>query len=391
MPRAPKFTDHHIRAEAKPGVPLFIRDTPNLYLLTSKGPKRKQRFILRFSRPDGKVTTRSLGSYPHVTLEMAKNRAKHNLEMIKRDKVDPWKIDGDIGPQKSYADVVKLWIDKEKPNWKTEKQHRNAELLLCVHSKALLDIPLIQIRPARIHDALIHLWDRAPNQVLKALVKITQVFDFAKSHGWYTAENPARWKEKQKHLFPKLLNAERHFNALDYDAVPAFMQKLRERQSRSVAAVALEVTILTACRSGEVLGMQWSEIDFENRLWTIPATRMKTGRKHEVPLCLRVIELLKRQREHGLSPTFVFSGYARKSLNEKAMRVVLRELGYKVTVHGFRSSFRDWAGDCTDFAREHIEACLAHKVGNQVERAYRRGDALEKRRKIMDAWAKFCG
>jgi integrase len=228
-------------------------------------------------------------------------------------------------------------------------------------------------------------------------VKITQVFDFAKSNGWYTAENPARWKEKQKHLFPPLPQSEeRNFAALPFEQMSEFFRALRQRQSRSVGAVALEVTILTACRSGEVLGMKWSELDLPNATWTIPAARMKKGskkakpRNHEVPLYGRVVELLKRQQEHGLSPTFVFSGYARKTLEEKSMRVVLRQMGYKVTVHGFRSSFRDWGGDCTDFDSVLLEACLAHQPG-RVERAYRRRTAFDKRRQIMDAWAKFCG
>ena len=298
---------------------------------------------------------------------MAKHRAAHARVMLKRDKLDPWKVDSDMGVQKTFGEVVRLWIAKNKPSWRTAKQYRNAELLLLVHSKALLDRPIIQIKPSHIHDALIHLWDDSYSQVRRALVKIAQVFDYAKSNGLYFAENPARWREKQKHLFPQVPKSEdRHFAAMDYELVPGFIPKLRQCQSRSVAAAALEVTILTACASGEVFGMKWSELDLQKQVWTIPPDRQtkRCTKAHEVPLCARVVELLKRQQDYAVGQLW-FTGYHAQAADAKTMRLVLDGMNVTVTVHGFRSSFTDWAGDCTNFRNVDIEGCLAHKVGSK--------------------------
>ena len=170
---------------------------------------------------------------------------------------------------------------------------------------------------------------------------------------------------------------------MPYEDVPEFIRALHQRQDGSVAAVALEFLILTAARSGEVLGMKWSEApDFEtNRLWTIPAKRMKGGREHKVPLSDRAIEILRRRYEQRAIGDYVFTAHRRPTpLDEKAMRQILRKMGVSATVHGFRSSFRDWAGDETDHARETAEACLAHQAGDDTERRYRRRTALKKRR-----------
>jgi integrase len=334
------------------------------------------------------VTTRSLGPYPEVTLQMAKDRAYHNRLMLKRDKLNPWKVDSDVGPTKTFGEFARQWIANN--NFRNAKQRRNAELLLMVHSTTLLDIPIIQIKPSRIHDALLPIWERSPHQVRRTLAMLTAVFDYVKSNNQYHAENPARWKEKQKHLFPRLPKVEaQHFEAMPFAMVPTFIHELRQHQNRSVAAVALEVLILTACRSEEIRGMCWSEVDLENRIWTIPAQRMKAGREHRVPLSDRVVELLKRQ---PVSATYVFVGITRdQPMDPSSMRSLLRTMGYKYSVHGFRSSFADWAGDTTDFNDVLIEECLAHTVGNKTRRAYRRGSAFAKRVMIMDAWAKFLG
>jgi integrase len=207
----------------------------------------------------------------------------------------------------------------------------------------------------------------------------------------FTAENPARWKEKQKNFYPTFKNKRGHFSAMPYEDVPEFVQALRQYQNNSVAAVALEICVLTAARSGEILGMRRSEVDLENRIWTIPAARMKGGRGHIVPLSDRAIELLKRRYEQRGISDYVFTAHRRPTpMDEKSMRQILHKMNKSVTVHGFRSSFRDWCGDETNFAREAVEACLAHVVGNASETAYRRRTALEKRREIMKAWAEYC-
>lgn len=402
MPRAPRFTDRSIVAEAKPGKRLFVRDTPGLYLYTN--PKKRHRWIVRFSRPDKSgVTERSLGPYPAVTIEMAKNRVHHMRLIMARDKIDPFKTDWNEAATKAFGEVANQWIDNNKSTWKTKKQLGNTKNLLLVHGKSLLKIPIIKIKPKHIHDALRSLWDTSPYQVQRALAKITAVFDYARVHHWFHGDNPARWKGNLEYLFPRLPKAEReHYAAMPYEQVPEFIRALRQRQDRSVAAVALEFCILTATRSSETLGMQWSEIGydfenenripkhFENRNWTIPKERMKKGRIHQVPLSDRAIEILKRRKEHAHSD-YVFFGYQRdKGLDDKSMRLVLHKMKVNATVHGFRSTFRDWAGDKTDYARETIEECLAHLVGNTTEQAYRRRTGLEKRRALMAEWAAFC-
>jgi len=174
---------------------------------------------------------------------------------------------------------------------------------------------------------------------------------------------------------------------MPYADVPAFMTKLRERQA--LAAMALEFCILTAARSGEVYGARWDEIDLKGRVWTIPASRMKAAREHRVPLSDPAVALLERLQE-ARTCDLVFPGRAGKPLSNMAMEMVLRRMNVDVIVHGFRSSFRDWAGNETDFAREVAEAALAHVVGDKAEQAYRRGDALAKRRQLMEAWSEHC-
>ena len=176
---------------------------------------------------------------------------------------------------------------------------------------------------------------------------------------------------------------------MDFAKVPAFITKLRNRQS--MAAIALKLCILTAARSGEILGMRWTEVDLDNKLWTVPADRMKAGREHRVPLSARAIAILKKLNEVRQGE-FVFPGQKPgKPLSNMAMEMVLRRMKIDdATVHGFRSSFRDWAGNESAYPREVAESALAHVVGDQTEQAYRRGDALEKRRKLMNDWASYC-
>jgi integrase len=174
-----------------------------------------------------------------------------------------------------------------------------------------------------------------------------------------------------------------------YEEVSGFIGKLRERDAP--AAQALELCILTAARSGEILGMRWDEVDLGKKVWTIPAERMKAGREHRVPLSSRAISILQKLEKLKLGE-FVFPGQVRgKPLSNMAMEMVLRRMNlHSITVHGFRSSFRDWAGNATNFPRELAETALAHVIGDKAEQAYRRSDAIEKRRELMEAWANYC-
>lgn len=214
------------------------------------------------------------------------------------------------------------------------------------------------------------------------------MLDAAKAKGLRTGENPARWKGHLDLLLPRPSKIVRkHHEAMAWADVPAFMERLENLGS--VSALALQFAILTAARSGEVLGARWCEFDLEAGIWKVPAERMKARVQHRVPLSRQAQRIVEGVRE--LDPFYLFPGtMPGKSLSNMAMEMLLRRLKLTVTVHGFRPAFRDWVGDETDYPREVAEAALAHKVGDEVERAYRRGDALEKRRSLMQAWSDFC-
>jgi integrase len=234
------------------------------------------------------------------------------------------------------------------------------------------------------------LWKEKPETATRLRGRIERVLDAAKARGLRAGDNPARWRGHLDQLLAKRQRLTRgHHAAMPYAELSAFISDLRTRQAR--AALALEFAILTAARSGEVLGARWAEFDLDRAVWTIPAVRMKAGREHRVPLskgALKIINTMDAVR-HG---DFVFYGQKpEKPLSPMALEMVLRRTTIaSVTVHGFRSAFRDWAAECTNFPNEVCEAALAHAVANKVEAAYRRGDLFEKRRKLMDAWALYC-
>jgi integrase len=219
--------------------------------------------------------------------------------------------------------------------------------------------------------------------------RIEKVLDAARAKGFRNGENPARWRGHLDHLLPKQSKLIRgHHAAMPYNDIAAFVGRLR--QSDSLAARALELTILTAARSGEILGMRWSEIDLDKRVWTLPPDRMKAGREHRVPLPECAVAIL-RQLAEIRTGDFVFPGQRKnRPLSNMAMEMMLRRMNADFTVHGFRSSFRDWAGNETHYPRDLIETALAHVIGDKAEQAYRRSDALEKRRQLMEAWAAYC-
>jgi integrase len=225
---------------------------------------------------------------------------------------------------------------------------------------------------------------------MRLRARIEAVLDAAGAQGHRVGDNPARWRGHLQHLLPKRAKLDRgHHAALPYAEVPAFMARLREIDT--VTARALEFAILTAGRSSEIYGARWSEIDLEAKVWTIPAERMKAAREHRVPLCERAAEIVAHLAGMKLGE-FVFAGHRRgKPLSHVAMAKVIDRMGVTgATIHGFRSAFRDWAGNETHHPREVAEAALAHVVGDAAEQAYRRGDALEKRRLLMSAWGNYC-
>jgi integrase len=253
-----------------------------------------------------------------------------------------------------------------------------------------LGMPVDEVDTEAVLAVLRPLWQSRTETASRLRGRIEAVLDGAKAQGLRQGENPARWRGHLDKLLPKRQKLSRgHFAAMPYPDVPEFIDKLREREA--TAAMGLEFLILTAARSGEVLGARWSEIDLESKVWTIPAARMKAGREHRVPLSGRAMAILTRLAE-AKTGEHIFSGQRPgKPLSPASLTMALRRLQInRATIHGFRSSFRDWAGNETHFPRELAEAALAHVIGDKSEQAYRRSDALEKRRTLMEAWADYC-
>jgi integrase len=250
----------------------------------------------------------------------------------------------------------------------------------------LNSLPVDAINTPLVLACLEPLWKSTPVTASRIRGRIENILDFARAKGWRAGDNPAA-RGLIEYALPRASKAPKeHHAALAYTDIRVFMRELRAKEG--VAARHLEFIILTATRLGEALHARWDEFDLEARVWTIPAQRMKARKAHRVPLSARAIDILKSLRSVGV---FLFPGTrAGQAMSERPMRNVLAELRPDITVHGFRSSFRDWAGDETTFPREVAEAALAHRLGDSAELSYRRGDALERRRKLMDAWAAYC-
>jgi integrase len=368
-----------------------VWDTPRLILI--KTPKGVIRYAYRYTVPHsktekGRVTETSVGK-PGITLNKAKEGATKYAEFL-RDGIDPQEAKK-WHPREgtTFQQMAEQWIALNKPRW-SESRLREITKFIYEYGKPLLNLRVGLVQPENVAKAIAPLLKTAPSQAERVLSVWAQVMNRAMALKMHPGlKNPASWKDTQRYLHPRQPRAERkHFRAMDYKNVPAFLSELR--QHRAPAAVALEFLTLTAMRTYEVLGAEWSEINLDERVWNVPASRMKYCRPHRVPLAPRAFELLKRQKEYDTD--YVFTGHRRdKPLAIRQMWKLLKQIDPKATVHGFRSTFRDWAGDIGNFAREDIEFCLAHLVGGLTEQAYRRSDALDKRRVIMNAWAEYCG
>lgn len=367
-------------------------DGGGLYLaIDGEGAAQRRRWLYLYQW-GGKRREMGLGGFPVVTLKAARI-ARDDAERLLRDGVDPIAAraasKNDPVRVPTFGEVADDLIASLESQWRNDKHRWQWSHTLTVYAKALRAMPVDQVSTVDVLAVLTPLWSAKPETASRLRGRIEAVLDAAKAKGHRTGENPAAWRGHLSHLLPKRQKLTRgHHAAMAYEDVPAFIAKIRER--RATSALALEFTILTAARSGEALGAKWDEIDTVRKLWTIPANRMKAGNIHRVPLCGRALEILEQLSAVKNGP-FVFANHAGDgSMSNMAMLMMLRRIEPDLTVHGFRSAFRDWAGNETHFMREVAEAALAHQVGDEVERAYRRGDALEKRRELMDAWAAYC-
>jgi integrase len=286
-----------------------------------------------------------------------------------------------------FGAVALQLIQDRRGGWKSCKHAAQWESTLRTYCSAIWEKPVDQIDVEDILNILRPIWATKQETAHRVRGRIEAVLTAAKVRKLRSGENPALWKGNLDHLLAKRRKGpKRHHAAMPFAEVPLFVAQLRERTG--LAARALELVILTASRTSEVLHARWSEFDLAACVWTVPAERMKAGKEHRIPLSPVATDLLQRLPRES---DFVFPGARLGApLSNMAMENVLRRMKLKpYTVHGFRSSFRDWCGEMTEFPRELAEQALAHAVGSQVERAYRRGDALERRRELMDAWATF--
>ena len=367
-------------------------DGGGLYLVVDRpgGKDAAKRWVFLY-RKDGRLREMGLGGLLNVPLTRARAEAeKWRLVLGDRaNRGDPIaerkRASGGIP---TFGDFADKFIDAKEAGWRNDKHRAQWRMTLTEYAASLRKKPINDIATEDVLSVLKPIWTEKPETAARLRGRIERVLDAARAAGHRTGENPARWRGHLDQLLAKRQKLSRgHHAAMPYDEVPAFVVGLRDRP---IAARALEFCILTACRTGEVIAARWDEIDFDLKLWIVPAARTKAAREHRVPLSGRALAIL-REMETGRTGEYVFPGQRpRRPLSNMAFEMLLRRIDSPYTAHGFRSSFRDWAGDKTTFPREVAEAALAHAIGNETEAAYRRSDALEKRRKLMDAWAAFC-
>jgi integrase len=375
-------------AAAKPG---RHGDGDGLWLEVSTIGKR--RWVFRFSFAK-RVTELSLGPAATMTLAEARTAAHDARKLVAAGKnpgVERRKAKEPSPAKQTFGQCAAELLQSKESQWKNAKHRQQWHMTLNTYCAPIWNAPVEAIDTEAVLAVLQPLWLLVPETAQRLRGRIEAVLDAARVRGRVQRNeaNPARWKGHLDKLLPRVQKLTRgHHAAMPYADVPAFLAALRNREA--IAALALEFAILTAARTGEVLGSRWNEIDFDLKVWIIPATRMKAGREHRVPLAGRALAILGRLAE-ARTGEIVFPGQrAGKPLSNMSLEMVLRRMKIEgATVHGFRASFKDWASDETHFARETIEAALAHAIGDKAEQAYRRSDALEKRRTLMDAWAAY--
>jgi integrase len=290
----------------------------------------------------------------------------------------------------TFKQCAESYIAAHEAGWRNAKHRQQWQSSLSTYAFPVIGgLPVESIDTGLVLKCLEPIWREKTETASRVRGRIELILDYAKARNYRDGENPARWRGHLDNLLPRpeKVSKVEHHAALNYRQIGEFMADLRRRDSTS--ARCLEFLILTAARTGEVIGATWNEVDLAARVWTIPANRMKGNREHRIPLSDRAVEivrLMQQRREND----FIFAGMRGGGLSNMTLLAMLRVLGRNVTSHGFRSTFRDWVAEQTNFPREVAELALAHAIESKVEAAYRRGDLFEKRRRLMDAWSAFC-
>jgi integrase len=381
-----------VRFLKKPG---RYPDGDQLYLKVST-PGRAS-WILRYER-DGHERMLGLGPLHTIGLSEARIRAKAARQQL-LDGLDPidqrraQKAERALAAAKAmtFAQAAQAYFDQHERKWKNRKHA--AQFISTLRAYVFPKIGALSV--AAIDTGLVlkciePQWHAKTETMSRVRGRIESVLDWATVRGYRTGDNPARWKGHLSEVLPArgAIAKTTHHAALPYNQIGEFIADLHTREG--VAARALEFLVLTAARTGEVIGARWDELDLDSKVWTIPAGRMKGGRQQRVPLSDRALELLAEVPREESNPHVFIGPTAGAGLSNMAMTSVLKRMGQDVTVHGFRSTFRDWAAERTNYPNHVVEMALAHVVGNKVEAAYRRGDLFTKRQALMAAWAAYC-
>lgn len=389
-----RLSARKVEVEKRPGL---YADGLGLYLqVRSTGAKS---WIFRY-RVNGRLRDMGLGSYFAVSLAEARERAAkcrnmraNGLDPIEEKRAGAAERKAAAAREQTFRQCANAYIAAHRAGWKNAKHADQWAATLETYAHPVIgDILVSRVDTALVLRVLEPIWTARTETATRLRGRIESVLDWARVRGHRTGDNPARWRGHLDHMLPKRskVSPVRHHAALPIDEIPRFMSALREQAG--VSARALEFAILTATRTSETLGATWEEIDLAQAVWIVPAKRMKGGREHRVPLSRSTLRILSEMRQTPGGGDYVFPGArAGRGLSNMALLAVLKRMGRTgVTTHGFRSTFRDWASERTQFPHEVAEMALAHAVADKVEKAYRRGDLFDKRRALAAAWDDFC-
>ena len=387
-----RLTNQKLKTLKKPG---FYADGGNLYLDFKEPPSKN--WVVRYKR-GGRARDHGLGAWPLVSLAEARELRDDCLRKLRAgvDPIDEKKARRlqarlERATAMTFRQCAEAYIRAHENSWKSAKHAAQWPATLSTYAYPIfggLPVAVVDIR--LVMKVLQPIWTTKTETASRLRGRIESVLDWATTSGYRQGENPARWKGHLENLLPAKAKVApvQNFAAIAYTDLPGFMAELAK--TGSIGVLALRFAILTATRTGEVIGARWDEIDLDNKLWTIPAARMKAGKEHRVPLSEAAVAILGLLKKLPASPFLFPADHPSRHVSHSVMLMALRRLGHDgITVHGFRSCFSDWCAERTHFPSEVREMALAHSVGNRVEQAYRRGDMFAKRRQLMEAWAKF--
>jgi integrase len=381
-----KLTARTVEAKRKRG---HYADGGGLVLQISKWGTKS--WIFRYQR-DGRERHMGIGPVHTLSLVEARDRARDCRKVLLdgRDPIEERNAERmrrriDAARAMTFAQCAEAYIAAHQAGWSNAKHRGQWRSTLATYAYPVIgDLAVAAVDTALVVKCVEPMWKAKPQTAKRLRGRIEAVLDWATVRGFRFGDNPARWRGHLDKLLPApgKVRAVKHLAAIAWPDLPEFMGELRKREE--IGARALEFTVLTAARTGEILGAQWAELDLAAKVWTVPAARMKAKRDHRVPLSARALDILQGLPRDG---DRIFA-ITQKS---KRLLITLKRMGRAdVTVHGFRSTFRDWAAETTAYPNHVVEMALAHAVGDKVEAAYRRGDLFEKRRRLMDEWARYC-